>query len=42
MLDAGDLWRPLSVADYRDALYVTLEEIEAELAGEEYWREDWE
>lgn len=42
MLDADEFWHPLSAEAYRDVLYATLEEIEAELEGEEYWREDYE
>lgn len=42
LFDAGELWHPLPEEAYRDVLYVMLEEIEAELAGGEYWRGDYE
>ena len=40
MFDAGELWHPLSEDEYRGVLLVTLEDIDAELSGEDYWRED--
>lgn len=40
LLDAGQLWHSLPEDEYRGVLIETLEDIEAELNGEEYWRED--
>ena len=41
MLDAGELWHALSEDEYRGVLIDTLEDVEAELGGEDLWRE-WE
>ena len=40
LLDAGRLFHPLAEDEYRGVLFETLEDIEAELSGEEYGRED--
>ena len=40
MLDAGELWHPLSRGEYRGLLFDTLEDTDAELSGDEIWRED--
>ncbi len=41
-LDAGELRHPLGEDEYRGVLFETLEDVEAELNGEDVWREDWE
>ena len=40
MLDAGQLWHPLDEDEYRSLLWATLEDIDAELSGDDFWRED--
>ena len=39
-LDAGESWYPLSEDAYRGVLFETLEDVEAELSGEEFWRDE--
>lgn len=41
LLNAGELWHPLSEYEYRGILLASLEEIDSELAGEDPpWRPD--
>jgi len=40
LLDAGQLWPALPEDESRAVLFDTLEDVEAELSGEELWWED--